>query len=168
MKLHFIMIYQVIPYQEKHQRGVVDLILPIQQQEFNVPITIQDQPDLQNILSFYVKGNGNFWVAVSQEQVVGTIALVDIGNDQVALRKMFVHQQHRGKQNGVAQMLFDTLSNWCKQRKVTEVFLGTIDSMLAAHRFYTKNGFEELTKMQLPENFPIMRVDNKFFRLKIK
>jgi uncharacterized protein (DUF952 family)/N-acetylglutamate synthase-like GNAT family acetyltransferase len=159
--------YQVTPYQEKYQRGVVDLILPIQQHEFNVPITIQDQPDLQNIISFYMKDNGNFWVAVSQEQVVGTIALIDIGNDQVALRKMFVHHQHRGKQNGVAQLLFDTLATWCKQKKVTEVSLGTIDSMLAVHRFYMKNGFEELTKMQLPENFPVMRVDNKFFKLKI-
>jgi N-acetylglutamate synthase-like GNAT family acetyltransferase len=164
MKLHFIMTYQVTPYQEKHQRGVVDLILPIQQQEFNVPITIQDQPDLQSIVSFYMKGNGNFWVAVSQEQVVGTIALVDIGNDQAALRKMFVHRDHRGKEKGVAQLLFNTLASWCRQKAVKEVLLGTIDSMHAAHRFYSKNGFNEVLKADLPSNFPIMRVDNKFYK----
>jgi N-acetylglutamate synthase-like GNAT family acetyltransferase len=158
------MIYRVEAYEEKHQQGIVDLILPIQQQEFNVPITIQDQPDLQSIVSFYMKGNGNFWIAVFQEQVVGTIALVDIGNAQVALRKMFVHRDHRGKEKGVAHQLFDTLAAWCKQKTVKEVLLGTIDSMHAAHRFYTKNGFNEVVKADLPSNFPVMRVDNKFYR----
>jgi N-acetylglutamate synthase-like GNAT family acetyltransferase len=158
------MSYRVVVYEEKYQQGIVDLILPIQQQEFNVPITIQDQPDLQNIISFYLKGNGNFWVAVSQKQVVGTIALVDIGNNQVALRKMFVHRDNRGKEKGVAQLLFDILATWCKQKAVKEVLLGTIDSMHAAHRFYTKNGFSEVSKADLPSNFPVMRVDNKFYK----
>lgn len=158
------MTYLVIAYEEKYQQGIVDLILPIQQQEFNVPITIQDQPDLQSIISFYLKGNGNFWIAVSQEQVIGTIAIVDIGNDQVALRKMFVHREHRGKEKGVAQLLFDTLATWCKQKAVKEVLLGTIDTMHAAHRFYEKNGFREVLKTDLPSNFPIMRVDNKFYK----
>ncbi len=158
------MAYRVVVYEEKYQQEIVDLILPIQQQEFNVSITIHDQPDLQNILSFYLKGNGNFWVALSQEQVVGTIALIDIGYDQVALRKMFVHREHRGKEKGVAQQLFDTLATWCKQKAVKEVLLGTIDSMRAAHHFYLKNGFNEVSKAALPPNFPVMRVDNKFYK----
>lgn len=158
------MTYKVITHEEKYQQGIIDLILPIQQQEFNVSITIQDQPDLQNITSFYMKGNGNFWVATSQGHVVGTVALVDIGNDQVALRKMFVHRDHRGKEKGVAQLLFDTLATWCKQNAVKEVLLGTINSMHAAHRFYAKNGFNEVLKADLPSNFPVMRVDNKFYK----
>jgi N-acetylglutamate synthase-like GNAT family acetyltransferase len=161
------MTYQVIAYEEKYQQAIVDLILPIQQHEFNVPITIQDQPDLQNIISFYMKGNGNFWIAVSQEQVVGTIAIVDIGNDKVALRKMFVHRVHRGKEKGVAQALFSTLAAWCKQKEVKEVLLGTIDTMHAAHRFYEKNGFSEVLRTDLPSNFPVMRVDNKFYKWKV-
>jgi hypothetical protein len=46
----------VTTYEEKYQEGVIDLILSIQQQEFGVPITINDQPDLQSIPSFYQKG----------------------------------------------------------------------------------------------------------------
>jgi uncharacterized protein (DUF952 family)/N-acetylglutamate synthase-like GNAT family acetyltransferase len=159
--------YQVIGYEEKYKRAIADLILPIQQQEFNVPITIKDQPDLQNIPSFYLKGNGNFWIALNDGEVVGTIALVDIGNDQAALRKMFVHVQHRGKDKGVAQLLFDGLRDWCLQRNVKDVLLGTVDTMLAAHRFYLKNGFVPVSKEELPSNFPIMRVDNRFFKLQL-
>lgn len=155
--------YRVVEYEDKYQQSIVDLILPIQQKEFNVPITIQDQPDLQNIPSFYKKGNGNFWVAIYEDEVVGTIALIDFGDDQAALRKMFVHHNHRGKENGVAQLLLDELKQWCKLKRVKAIFLGTIDSMYAAHRFYQKNGFVELLKTELPVKFPLMRVDNKFF-----
>jgi GNAT superfamily N-acetyltransferase len=155
--------YRVVEYEEKFQQAIVDLILPIQQKEFNVPITIADQPDLQNITSFYKKGNGNFWVALYGDEVVGTIAQLDFGGDRVALRKMFVHRDHRGKEKGVAQVLLDELRKWCADRNVKEIFLGTIDSMHAAHRFYEKNGFAEVMKTDLPESFPLMRVDNKFY-----
>ena len=156
--------YEVVEYNEQYKSAIIDLILPIQQKEFNVPITIQDQPDLQNISSFYKKGNGNFWVAVNDEEVVGTIALIDFGNDQVALRKMFVHRDHRGKENGVAQLLLNELKRWCEKNKVKEIFLGTINSMHAAHRFYEKNEFVELEKSELPKSFPLMHVDNKFYK----
>jgi N-acetylglutamate synthase-like GNAT family acetyltransferase len=162
------MTYGVIRFEKKYQQAIVDLILPIQQQEFNLPITIQDQPDLQDISSFYLKGKGNFWIALCGSQLVGTIGLIDIGNGQAVLRKMFVHLEHRGKEKGVAQLLFDTLAIWCHQKSAKEVFLGTIDSMLAAHRFYFKNGFLEIQKTELPDSFPVMRVDNRFFRCKIK
>jgi GNAT superfamily N-acetyltransferase len=159
--------YRVVEFEDEYQQAVIDLILPIQQNEFHVPVTIQDQPDLQNIHSFYKKGNGNFWVALDGGDVVGTIGQIDFGKDQVALRKMFVHRDHRGKENGVAQLLLDELKNWCIRKKVKSIFLGTIDSMHAAHRFYRKNGFTELLKTELPETFPLMRVDNKFFKCNI-
>jgi GNAT superfamily N-acetyltransferase len=159
--------YRVVEFEDKFQQAVNDLILPIQQKEFNVPVTIRDQPDLQNIPSFYKRGNGNFWIALEEDVVVGTIGQIDFGNDQAALRKMFVHRDHRGKENGVAQLLLDELKNWCKRKGVKCIFLGTIDSMHAAHRFYRKNGFTELLKTELPEAFPLMRVDNTFFKCNI-
>src|SRR5260221_7262370 len=156
--------YRVVEYEDRFQQEVIDLILPIQQKEFNVPVTIHDQPDLQNILAFYKKGNGNFWVALCEEEVVGTIGIIDFGDDQVALRKMFVQRDHRGKEKGVAQLLFNKLKEWCDQKRVREILLGTINSMYAAHRFYQTNGFTEVLKSGLPEKFPLMRVDNMFFK----
>jgi len=65
-------------YSEKYQSGVVDVILPIQQHEFSIPITLEAQPDLLDIPAFYQQGNGNFWIALAGSQVVGTIALRDL------------------------------------------------------------------------------------------
>lgn len=36
------------------------------------------------------------------------------------------------------------------------------------HRFYEKNGFTEIDVAQLPENFPIMQVDKKFYKCPMK
>ncbi|MGZ8552388.1 MAG: GNAT family N-acetyltransferase, partial [Chitinophagaceae bacterium] len=83
---------QVDTYSDSYKQPIIDLILDIQRNEFGVAITLEDQPDLENIPSFYQKNDGNFWVAVVENTVAGTIALLDIGNARGALRKMFVHK----------------------------------------------------------------------------
>jgi len=144
--------------------GVVATILPIQQAEFGIPITLDDQPDLLDIPGFYQRGKGNFWVALDGDTVVGTISLLDIGNAQGALRKMFVNAAYRGKEHGVAQRLLNTLFDWSREQGVAEVLLGTTAKYLAAHRFYEKNSFVEIRKDQLPAAFPVLTVDTKFYQ----
>jgi hypothetical protein len=46
---------------------------------------------------------------------------------------------------------------------VRELYLGTTAKYLAAHRFYEKNGFREIARTALPESFPVMAVDTKFY-----
>ena len=70
----------------EHAAGVAALILPIQREEFGIPITLADQPDLSDITGFYQRGTGNFWVALHESVVVGSIALLDLGNGRGALR----------------------------------------------------------------------------------
>jgi N-acetylglutamate synthase-like GNAT family acetyltransferase len=152
-------------YQEKYKAEIAQLILNIQQNEFNVPVTISDQPDLLDIENFYFRKNGNFWVAVENERVIGTIALIDIGNRQSALRKMFVHKDYRGKEKGIGQLLLNTLIGWCRQKGINEVYLGTVEQLHAAKRFYERNGFVKVEKATLPETFPLMPVDTEFFKL---
>jgi N-acetylglutamate synthase-like GNAT family acetyltransferase len=155
------------PYTDNYKRQVIDLIVPIQQEEFNIPITPADQPDLQQIPAFYQMNNGNFWLAIADGNVIGTIALLDIGNQQGALRKMFVHNNYRGKTYGTAQLLLNILFSWAQQKSYTEIYLGTTAKFLAAHRFYEKNGFEEVTVPELPVSFPRMEVDVKFYRKRV-
>lgn len=154
-------------FRPEYSDGVVNVILPIQQNEFGIPITLDAQPDLLDICNFYQHGNGNFWVAEDAGRVVGTIAALDIGNQQVALRKMFVAAPHRGRQQGIASSLLQTLIIWCRERGVREIFLGTTALFLAAHRFYEKNHFVEVDRGELPEAFPVMAVDSKFYCQKL-
>lgn len=159
---------ELLPYTPAHAAGVVALVLPIQQVEFGVPITLEAQTDLQDIAAFYQQGTGQFWVAVEGGQVVGCIGLLDIGSHQAALRKMFVAASHRGATHGVAQSLLQTLLAWARAKEISTVFLGTTERFLAAHRFYEKNGFVEIAKTELPPSFPVMAVDVKFYRKSIE
>lgn len=154
---------------EPHLREAVGrLILGIQRDEFQVPITLEQQPDLADIPSYYQKGNGNFWTAMDEETVVGTIAILDIGHDQVALRKMFVAPDYRGRETRTAGQLLDTLLSWCHAQGVKQIFLGTTSKYLAAHRFYEKHGFVEIADTALPLSFPRMAVDTKFYSMQLK
>ena len=155
---------EIVPFQPRFAEGVVAVILPIQQSEFAIPISLDAQPDIQDIGAFYQRGAGNFWVALDEGKVVGTLGLLDIGDGQSALRKMFVAAEYRGGAHSVARLLLHTLMDWCRNHAVREVYLGTTAKFLAAHRFYEKNGFREIAREELPAAFPVMTVDTKFYR----
>jgi len=153
----------IVHFAPVYKDQVIELILTIQQKEFNIPITAQDQPDLGDIPGFYQQGIGNFWVAVNDGRVVGTLSLKDIGNCQAALRKMFVHPGFRGVTSGTAKALWGVALEWARLQNISKIFLGTTEKFLAAHRFYEKNGFVPIKKERLPSRFPLMSVDTKFY-----
>ena len=150
-------------FETKHQQGVIDVILPIQQNEFSINIDVERQPDLLDIPNFYQQGCGNFWVAVDCETVIGTVSVLDIGNRQLALRKMFVNTEYRGRTQNVAKKLLDTAIAWSIDQQCQSIYLGTTEQFKAAHRFYEKHNFLLIDESELPELFPIMSVDKRFY-----
>jgi N-acetylglutamate synthase-like GNAT family acetyltransferase len=154
----------IIPFIPEYTTSVINLIVAIQREEFGLTITAQDQPDLHDIPHFYQTGKGNFWIALHQQTVIGSIALLDIGAGQADLRKMFVHREFRGSVYGTAKLLLTTLLEWAKTHRISEIYLGTTAKFLAAHRFYEKNGFTEISQAELPEQFPVMSVDTRFYQ----
>ncbi len=158
---------RVEEYSNTYQAQIVDLILHIQQDEYQIPITQADQPDLLEVGNFYQKGYGNFWVALDTDKVVGTIALLDIGDRYLALRKMFVAKEYRGQVYKAAHKLLSTALAWSVTKGIQEIYLGTTRQFLAAHRFYEKNGFQEIPSGELPSVFPVMAVDKKFYKYTI-
>ncbi|WP_044560840.1 GNAT family N-acetyltransferase [Azospirillum sp. B4] len=155
------------PYRPGDESGIADLIVPIQREEFGVPITYAEQPDLRDIPGFYQQGAGEFWVAVDEGRVVGTISLKDIGDGAGALRKMFVAASHRGAPHRLAAQLLDILLAHARDHGLKAVYLGTTAKFLAAHRFYEKSGFSLITPDGLPTTFPRMAVDTRFYFLSL-
>ncbi|WP_445430542.1 GNAT family N-acetyltransferase [Chryseobacterium indoltheticum] len=151
-----------------YSKEIIDLVLNIQQKEFNVPITIEDQPDLMQIEDFYFANGGSFWGAFIDGELVGTIALVKFDEKAAAIRKMFVKKEFRGKEYGIAQKLLETLITYCQKNGIDEVYLGTVSILEAALRFYERNHFIRIEKEQLPSKFPLMTADNVFCFLNLK
>ncbi|MFC0425976.1 GNAT family N-acetyltransferase [Chryseobacterium scophthalmum] len=153
---------------DTYSKEIIDLVLNIQQKEFNVPITIEDQPDLMQIEDFYFANGGSFWGAFISGELVGTIALVKFDEKAAAIRKMFVKKEFRGKEYGIAQKLLETLIAYCQKNGIEEVYLGTVSILKAALRFYERNHFEIIEKGLLPSKFPLMNADNVFCFLNLK
>lgn len=156
---------KIIPIQDQYATPVIELILNIQQNEFNVPITLEDQPDLLTIADFYYHTGGCFWGAFIDDQLVGTIALIKFDEQAGAIRKMFVKKEYRGKELNIAQQLLDTLIAYAKDNGLQDLYLGTVTILEAALRFYERNHFIRLEKTDLPEAFPLMCADNVFCHL---
>lgn len=154
---------RIVPYAGQDCDAIVDLITSIQIKEFGVATSAEKQPDLRDIPGFYQQGAGNFWLAFEDGELVGTIALKDVGGGVCALRKMFVKKAYRGKERGIAGALMRTLLDRARERGVREIYLGTVDVYHAAHRFYEKSGFTEVAGPEVPASVPFMDVDVKYY-----
>jgi putative acetyltransferase len=161
---HFITIESFRP---EYAQDISELILSIQQREFGIAITLDDQPDLKNIPSVYLQGAGHFWMALEDGKLIGTIALIDAGNNIGVIRKMFVRKQHRG--SGIAQDLLNLLVSHARTHGFKSLYLGTIDRLEAAIRFYDRNGFALIPNDQLPDEVERirMKVYTKHYRKRL-
>lgn len=158
---------EIRSYRERDRQAVTAIILPIQQQEFGIAINAADQPDLQDIRGFYQSGNGGFWVACHQGEVVGTVGLKDISGGQAALRKMFVKSGYRGAPLLVAAGLLDQARAHARTHRISDIYLGTTNQFISTQHFYRKQGFSAVTRDDLPAAFPLMAVDSLFFHLSL-
>jgi N-acetylglutamate synthase-like GNAT family acetyltransferase len=160
-------LYEIRSLDNTYFKQILNLILPIQQVEFNVPVTLEGQPDLFDIETYYTATGGGFWGAIHQGELIGSIALISIGHQSGAIRKMFVRKEFRGKEPGIARQLFHVLVNHCKTHNIHHLYLGTVDTLKAAHRFYERNGFQRISKEALPLYFPAMMGENVYYNLQL-
>ena len=81
---------KIITYQEEYKQQIIDLILHIQNEEAKINLSLEEQPDLLDIPNCYEKDGGEFWLAVDDNTVIGTLALMNKGNGNGILKKGFV------------------------------------------------------------------------------
>lgn len=146
------------------RKQIVNMISDIQKKEFLIPITIETNSGvLKAEEEYYYNHSYNFWYAVNAEgKVVGSIGLKKINNQYGEIKKLFVIKEYRSK--GVAQKLMDTLLKASFKHQFKFLILGTVDKFHAAHKFYTKYGFDQVSQKDLPKEFETNPLDNLFFR----
>lgn len=158
---------KIVKVSNADTNDIVNIILPIQTIEFGENITIDDQPDLKDVQTYYHHTGGGFWAAKINGELVGTIALVKLSRNAGAIKKMFLKKEFRGPEYGIAALLLKTLIDYCIDHGIENLYLGTLDKLKAAIRFYEKNDFIEIEKSSLPSEFPLVKFDNLFYHLKI-
>jgi N-acetylglutamate synthase-like GNAT family acetyltransferase len=148
------------------QQQVIDTILYIQNVEFKVGISLEDQPDLLDIETHYVVPGGQFWVALTPDgRVVGTIGLQAKPGGIGILKKLFVLADYRGKQTQCAAKLFDALLGFARSSGMRTLVLDTPSVATRSHAFYKANGFREIPQTEVPVKYDYPDRNSLFFRL---
>lgn len=162
------MAISIVQYTDAFKNDIGPFVISIQH-EHGVPITLEQQPDLYKINEVYMQTGGNFWVATDNGNVVGTIALINMGDGIACLRKMFAAPAYRGAPHRLGQKLLDILLPWAKANGFKQIYLGTVDILKAAQRFYEKNGFSKFPEEQLPASIQRIKMpdDNTYYAMEL-
>ncbi len=135
-------------YSGKYDEEIISLILDIQNNEAKINLSLDEQPDLKNIAGYYQSGGGQFWLAVENESVVGTIGLMPAENNCGILKKFFVRKDYRSKKLGLS--LYLELLRYAKSKGINTLILDTPSVAVQSHKFYEKAGFKRISKKDLP------------------
>ena len=154
---------EIIEYSKEYQGAVQALVDDIQKNEFGRQ-SKSGRPDLQRIEKVYQTERGNFWIANENGELVGTLALKDMGLDRGELWRFYVKKDMRSK--GVGGKLFSTLMDFARDRGYRELFLATHQNQEAANKFYLKHGFKRIEAM--PDDFPATANEEIFYKIDLE
>ncbi|WP_349305494.1 GNAT family N-acetyltransferase [Bacillus sp. FJAT-50079] len=153
-------------YDDTYKEDVIQLVLHIQNVEYGVGISIEEQPDLLDIQSNYINDGGNFWVALNENgKVVGSIGLQKKTNEVAILKKFFVYKEYRGKELGIGTSLYKALLDFANKQRFLKVILDTPSKATRSHSFYKKVGFKEVAKEDLTIIYDYPDRDSLIFEL---
>ncbi|WP_342043593.1 GNAT family N-acetyltransferase [Bacillus sp. OTU2372] len=153
-------------YDDRYEEEVINLILHVQNVEYGVGISVEEQPDILDIQSNYISDGGNFWIALNGNgEVVGSIGLQKKTNEVAVLKKFFVYKDYRGKEFGVGTGLYKALLDFANKQGFSKVILDTPSIATRSHSFYKKVGFKEIVKEDLEIKYDYPDRDSLIFEL---
>src|SRR5258708_4417337 len=88
----------------------------------------------------FVDSGGQIFVALSENNVVGTCAILPNGTDEFELAKLTVSPEFRG--HGIARRLVERCIAFARERGVRRVMLVSNSQLQPALRLYESMGFE--------------------------
>jgi GNAT superfamily N-acetyltransferase len=155
-------------FRKTDDAGVIALVLGIQNDEFHLNLSINDQKDLTDINAYYGERGGIFLVAeTSAGVIVGTIGLMRLRDDLGVMKKFFVTADYRGKDRGVAMALYERFIKSAKSKGVTQIILDTPSAAVRSHAFYRAVGFVQIDRSELPMSYDFPERDTLFFQLRL-
>jgi ribosomal protein S18 acetylase RimI-like enzyme len=137
------------------QAGVEALVLGIQQDEFGLALSADNQPDLKDVAGFFGAPGSAFWVAQAPDtrQLAGCIGLEAVAGGHAAMRKFMVAPAWRGAEHGVAASLHRAFVQHAAAQGCATAILATVPATLAAQRFYARAGYALIAREALPPAF---------------
>ena len=125
---------RIVPFRFEHAAGFRALVADTLA-EFGFSADPELDPDLDDPANYYAA----IWIATLNGDVVGSIALRDLGNDTLELKRMYLRTESRGR--GAGRRLLATALDWARANGAATVKLDTTEAMETARALYEANGF---------------------------
>ncbi len=152
-------------YSGRFDDEIIALILSIQNDEAKIGLSIEEQPDLLDIHRCYQQSGGEFWLALSDGRVIGTIGLMLKENQCAVLKKFFVEKTFRSQKVGLA--LYNELIKFAVSKGIRHIILDTPAVAHASHKFYEKAGFYRISTAELPVPYSYPDRDSMLYLLNL-
>lgn len=94
---------------------------------------------LQDPETNVLQKNGEIFFAVSDQEVIGTAAMISFSDGVYELSKMSVKKNFQGK--GIGRLLLNRCIHFAKEQNANEIFLLTNDILKPALNLYLSCGF---------------------------
>lgn len=131
---------EIIEFNQKYVEAFARLNYEWIEQLFK--IEEHDREMLDNPIEYIVKEGGQIFFALLRDEVVGTVALLKVGEDSFELAKMAVTSKYRGLKIG--DKLMSACLKYAKKVGKKQVFLLSNRKLIPAITLYKKFGFHEV------------------------
>ena len=116
------------------------------------------EDDLRAINDVYVAPGGCFYVVEENHRLVAMGALRIHGSREAEIKRMRVDPS--SQRQGVGQLVIDALIRHARHAQIHRIFLDAGEQLVAARRFYEKNGFVEYRR-EIWRGFPMIFYERK-------
>jgi GNAT superfamily N-acetyltransferase len=123
-----------VPFEAGHADGFRSLVADTLR-EFDFEPDPELDADLDDPRTTYAA----LWVAVEDDMVVGSVALRELGDGAVELKRMYLRPGVRGR--GLGRQLLGVALDWSRTHGMRLIRLDTSERMTAAQRLYEAHGF---------------------------
>jgi ribosomal protein S18 acetylase RimI-like enzyme len=128
---------RIVPLEARHLPGFLALVSDTLREFGFVPDSDLD-PDLDEPDRYYAA----LWVAELDGKVVGSVALRDLSDGELQLKRMYLRPSQRGR--GLGKQLLTTALDWARASGADTIQLDTSERMQAAQGLYEAYGFRRV------------------------
>ena len=140
--------FVISPFKAEHSDAVRDLFIrvnrllapPHMTDAFEHYIIESLEQEIDRIPQYYAEKEGQFWVVLSKNHVVGMFGLEPSGPNAMELRRMYVDPDFRRR--GIAQEMMRAAEDYCRNTGQHRLDLSTSEVQSEALAFYRQAGYE--------------------------
>lgn len=157
MDKKFLSNIKIIEYSEIYDKKINDFVNLSMHIFIGRPF--KQRNDLINIIDYYIKNGGNFWIALDYEKVIGTIALENRGNIGI-LKRFYVDKEYQNL--GIGSSLYKVFEDYVKNKtQIKTLYLACGKVLTNAHKFYKKNNWIQIHELEIDMH---VALDDDFFK----